>query len=196
MTGRNKLPLRQLIPSKSHRQGIASNSKPAGNSKMQQCIGWGWDRKMCVARSRKPQDRAGSGPPVSFPLRFRDARFEDATSTAACRLDCSDVDLSHLHHRIERALGGSGIGISDRFRQSQRRNLLGQAPFVLAPAARTLFAAVADYCVPVTTICWAEPSSFCDAAGCPAACKSNPECSIVTEPSGCRSIMLRNSIRR
>src|SRR5688572_738333 len=52
---------------------------------------------------RKPQapDRAGSGPPVMFPLHFRDARFEDATSTAARRLDCGDVDLLHLHHRIE-----------------------------------------------------------------------------------------------
>ena len=81
--------------------------------------------------------------PWCFPLRFRDARFEDATSTAARRLDCSDVDLFHLHHRIERALGGSGIGIGDRFRQRNRRNLPEHAPFVLAPAARTLFAAVA-----------------------------------------------------
>ena len=44
----------------------------------------------------------------------------------------------HLHHRIERALGGGGIGIGDRFRQSDRRNLPGQSPFVLAPAARAL----------------------------------------------------------
>ena len=85
-----------------------------------------------------------------FPLRFRDARFEDATSTAARRLDCSDVDLFHLHHRIERALGGSGIGTGYRFGQSDRRDLPGQSPFVLAPAARTLFAAVADDRVPVT----------------------------------------------
>jgi hypothetical protein len=57
---------------------------------------------------------------------------EDAILTAVCRLDCSDVDLFHLHHRIERALGGGGIGIGYRFRQSHRRNLPGQAPFVLA----------------------------------------------------------------
>src|SRR5512139_1001963 len=85
-----------------------------------------------------------------FALRFRAARFEDATSTGARRLDCSDVDLFHLHHRIERTLGGSGIGIGYRFRQSQRRNLPGHAPFVLAPAACTLLAAVADDRVPVT----------------------------------------------
>src|SRR5688500_18509034 len=78
---------------------------------------------------------------------------EDATSTAARRLDCSDVDLFHLHHRIERALGGSAIWIGYRSCQSQRRNLPGQAPFVFAPAARTLFATVSDDRVPVT-ICF------------------------------------------
>ena len=74
--------------------------------------------------------------------RFRDARFEDATSTAARRLDCSDVDLFHLHHRIERALGDSGIGIGDRLDQGDRRNLPGQSPFVLAPAAHAFLATV------------------------------------------------------
>ena len=73
----------------------------------------------------------------------------DTASTAVRRLDCSDVDLFHLHHRIEGALGGSGIGIGDRFRQGDRRNLPGQSPFVLAPAARALLAAVADDRVPV-----------------------------------------------
>src|SRR4249920_1789385 len=73
-----------------------------------------------------------------------------APSTAARRFDCSDVDLFHLQHRIERALGGSGVGIGYRSRQSDRRNLPGQAPFVLAPAAGILFAAVADDGVPVT----------------------------------------------
>lgn len=72
-----------------------------------------------------------------------------ATSTAARRLDCSDVDLFHLHHRIEGALGDSGIRIGDRFRQDDRRNLPGQSPFILAPTARALLAAVADDRVPV-----------------------------------------------
>src|SRR5277367_2551325 len=76
-------------------------------------------------------------------------RVSKAISTAASRLDCSDVDLLHLHHRIERALGDSGIGIGDRFYQDDRRNLPGQSPFVLAPAARALLAAVADDRVPV-----------------------------------------------
>src|SRR5512143_3676956 len=72
------------------------------------------------------------------------------TSTAARRLDRSDVDLFHLHHRIESTLGGGGVGIGDRFGQGDRRNLPGQAPFVFAPAARALFAAVTDDGVPVT----------------------------------------------
>ena len=79
----------------------------------------------------------------------RDAPSEDATSTAVRRLDCSDVDLFHLHHRIERAFGGSGIGIGDRSCQGDRRNLPGQSPFVLAPAAHAFLAAVADDRVPV-----------------------------------------------
>src|SRR5256714_9956480 len=80
---------------------------------------------------------------------FRDARVKDATSTAPRGFDCSDVDLFHLHHRIERSLCGSGIGIGDRFRQDDRRNLPGQSPFVLAPAALALLAAVADNRVPI-----------------------------------------------
>src|SRR3954463_11863352 len=81
---------------------------------------------------------------------LRDARFEDAMSATARRLDCGDVDLSHLHHRIKRALGGSGIGIGYGLDQSDRRNLPGQSPLVLTPAARALFAAIADDRVPVT----------------------------------------------
>src|SRR5580765_8833253 len=75
---------------------------------------------------------------AGFVFKHRQAR----SRTAARRLDCSDVDLSHLHHRVERALGGGAVGIGDRPGQSDRRNLPGQAPFVLAPPARALFAAV------------------------------------------------------
>src|SRR5688572_31577204 len=73
-----------------------------------------------------------------------------SNSTAARSLDRRDVDLSHIHHRIERSLGGGAVGIGHCFGQSDRRNLPGQAPFVLAPPARTFFAAVADDCIPVT----------------------------------------------
>ena len=43
--------------------------------------------------------------------------------TTARRLNYSNVDFAHFHHRIERALGGSGVGIGYRFGQSDRRNL-------------------------------------------------------------------------
>ena len=57
----------------------------------------------------------------------------------------------HRHHRIERAFGGCGIGVGvgDRLRQDDWRDLPGQSPFVLAPAARALLAAVADDRVPI-----------------------------------------------
>src|SRR5919197_1594803 len=72
-----------------------------------------------------------------------------SSGSAACRLDRRDVDLLHLHHRIEGALGNSRIGIRDRLRQGDRGNLPGQAPSVFTPAARTLLAAVADDRVPI-----------------------------------------------
>src|SRR5438105_6390671 len=99
--------------------------------------------KNAVSRSGKstPEPDSVRLPPT--------ATFRQGTSTAACRFECRDVDLFHLHHRIERALGGCGIGIRDRLHQSARRNLPGHAPFVLAPAARALFSAVADDGVPV-----------------------------------------------
>ncbi len=42
------------------------------------------------------------------------------------RLDCRDVDLCHLHPGVECTLGDRAIGIGDRFRQNDRRNLPGQ----------------------------------------------------------------------
>src|SRR5438309_2124387 len=72
-----------------------------------------------------------------------------ATSTSNRRLNRGDVNLFHRHHRIERALGGSSVGTEDRIGQGDRRNLPRQSPFVLAPTARALLAAVADDRVPV-----------------------------------------------
>src|SRR5438552_14772553 len=92
---------------------------------------------------------SGFGPARPVPLVLPKPRVEDATSTAARRFDCSDVDLFHLHHRIERALGDSGIGIGNCLGQGDRRDLPGQSPFVLAPAALTLLAAIADNRVPI-----------------------------------------------
>src|SRR5438128_355421 len=69
-------------------------------------------------------------------------------SAPARRLDRGDVDLLHRHHRLERTLC---LGAASRKRRSQRagRDLPGEAPAVLAPAALALLAAVADDRVPV-----------------------------------------------
>src|SRR3954471_21320593 len=72
-----------------------------------------------------------------------------ASSAASRSLDGGDVDLSHRHHRIERALRRSRVRIADRLRQRDRRDLPGDAPPVLAPSALALLAAVADDRVPV-----------------------------------------------
>src|SRR6185369_13798503 len=62
---------------------------------------------------------------LTFPSASEIHASKMATSTAARRLDRSDVDLFHLHHRIERALGSRGVGIGYRLGQSDRRNLPG-----------------------------------------------------------------------
>lgn len=71
------------------------------------------------------------------------------TSTANCRVDLRDVNLSHLHHRIKDALGDNSIRAGDRLRQGDRRNLPVQTPSVFAPATLALFAAARDDGVPV-----------------------------------------------
>jgi hypothetical protein len=114
--------------------------------------------RLCVRNDQAPQGM--ETPPIpkdrgrDASSRYQDvselgARFDGAPSSAARRLDGGDVDLLHLHHRIERALGGSRVGVGDRFRQGDRRDLPRQSPFVLAPAARALLAAIADDGVPV-----------------------------------------------
>src|ERR1700704_6068412 len=67
---------------------------------------------------------------------------------ASRRLDFGDVDLLHRHHRVERAPGLSAAG-RHRFGQHARGDLPGEAPAVLAPAARAFLAAIADNPVPV-----------------------------------------------
>src|SRR4051794_1222485 len=37
--------------------------------------------------------------------------------------DRRDVDLAHVHHRLERALGGGAVGIVHRFEEHARRDL-------------------------------------------------------------------------
>src|SRR6187402_3633802 len=63
-------------------------------------------------------------------------------------LDRCDVDLSHAHHSLKRALCFIAAG-RHRFGQYTRRDLPRHTPLVLTPAARALLAAVADDGVPI-----------------------------------------------
>src|SRR5689334_370190 len=64
------------------------------------------------------------------------------------RLDRRDVDLAHRHHRLEGALAPLA-GFARQLEQPPGRDLPGKAPFVLAPAAHALFAAILSDRVPV-----------------------------------------------
>src|SRR5688500_14696764 len=77
------------------------------------------------------------------------ATTSPVTSTSNRRLDLRDVDLRHLQHRFERALGDTLVRARDRVGQHARRDLPRQAPLVLAPAARAFLPAIADDRVPV-----------------------------------------------
>src|SRR4030081_2759724 len=70
------------------------------------------------------------------------------TSAAPRRRDRGDVDLLPAHHRLERALCFIAAG-RHRLCQHARCDLPGDAPLVLAPAARALLASIADNGVPV-----------------------------------------------
>src|SRR3954452_14442139 len=55
--------------------------------------------------------------------------------SAKRRLDGRDVDLAHRHHRLEGAGGGGLVGFLVGLEQHTRRDLPGEAPAILAPAA-------------------------------------------------------------
>src|SRR5213594_227118 len=76
------------------------------------------------------------------------ARPRRLSSAASRRLDSGDVDLLHRHHCLEGALGLSATG-RQRVGQRARGDLPGEAPAVLAPAARAFLTAVADNRIPV-----------------------------------------------
>src|SRR5262245_25425215 len=78
------------------------------------------------------------------------AFFRDSPKTSAAPrgFDRGDVNLLHSHHRIKRALCFIAAGCQ-RLGQHARRDLPGNAPLVLAPAALALLATIADDRVPV-----------------------------------------------
>ena len=80
--------------------------------------------------------------------RIAPAGFFIEGSPPSCGIDPGDVDLLHLHHRLERPLRLRAAG-GHRLGQGARRDLPGNAPLVLAPAAFAFLAAIADDGVPV-----------------------------------------------
>src|SRR6185437_2390601 len=88
-----------------------------------------------------------SGAPLAMISGSREC-VQCRASAAPRRLNRSDVDLLHAHHRIE---GAFCFTAADRQRLGQhaRRDLPRDAPSVLAPAARALLPAIADDGVPV-----------------------------------------------
>src|SRR5205085_7218474 len=65
------------------------------------------------------------------------------------RLDGRDVDLLHRHHRLERPFGRRLVRVGVGLEQDARRDLPGEAPAVLAPAAHAFLAARLGDRVPV-----------------------------------------------
>src|SRR3954468_19170967 len=65
-------------------------------------------------------------------------------------LDRGDVDLPHRHHGFHGALRGGAIRAGRRLKPHARRDLPGEAPAILAPAASALLAAIAHDRIPVT----------------------------------------------
>src|SRR5215470_3595845 len=74
--------------------------------------------------------------------------LERQASAAPRRLDRGNIDFLHAHHRIKRALCFSATG-RKCFGQYARRDLPGDTPLVLTPAACALLAAIADDGVPI-----------------------------------------------
>src|SRR6266702_7536089 len=85
---------------------------------------------------------------TSYGPTFREGILGTSRSASRC-FDRGDVDLFHFHHRLERALRGRTIRIGRCFQQYSWGDLPGQAPFVLAPSACALGAAIADDGIPV-----------------------------------------------
>src|SRR5262252_8745108 len=85
---------------------------------------------------------------ANLSLRCSPSSSISASLPAPGRFDRGDVDLSHVHHRLESALGRRAIRIGDCVSEGAGRDLPRQAPLVLAPAACAFLSAISDDCVP------------------------------------------------
>src|SRR6188472_4362507 len=104
---------------------------------------------------RKSQVGSSSGPPGACITPSSDWKTAPVSLridalAAHRRLDLRDVDLGHRHHRVEGSLRHCLVRVRVGFEQHARSDLPGEAPFVLAPAAGALLAAIIDDGVPVT----------------------------------------------
>ena len=80
----------------------------------------------------------------------RQAATASTSSPRERCFDGGDVDLLHLHHRLEGTFRGGPVGVDDRVEQHPRGDLPRHAPLVLAPATGALAAVVVDDRVPQT----------------------------------------------
>src|SRR3982751_5793695 len=88
----------------------------------------------------KPSDGSSSGPPGACMTPSSDRNTAPVSLrigglASAGGFDLGDVDLAHVHHRLERPLGRGAVGIVHGFEEHAGRYLPREAPFVLAPAA-------------------------------------------------------------
>src|SRR5690349_12784309 len=94
----------------------------------------------CVRRKKRCPPRATR----------RDCCCSPRALAAARPLDSGDVDLSHVHHSVKRALCFSATS-SLCFGHHPRRDLPRHPPFGFAPAARAFLAAIIDDGVPIAS---------------------------------------------
>src|SRR5690348_2329953 len=85
---------------------------------------------------RKPPLLSSSGPPGAWITLSSDWKIAPVSLrmdgiAPDRRLDPGDVDLPHVHHRFEGALGDRLVGVRRRLQQHPRRDLPGIAPPVL-----------------------------------------------------------------
>jgi hypothetical protein len=105
------------------------------------------NRDLTRGRHLLQQRRAFNTQQTAAFVKIRFAQNKDELA-ASSRFDRSDVDLSHPHHRFERAPCRCSVGIGYCGCQGAWRDLPRQSPLVLAPAACAFLAAVSDNRVP------------------------------------------------
>src|SRR5688500_12101109 len=102
---------------------------------------------------RKPPVGSSSGPPgacitPSSETKTAPVSLRIGGLAGGSGLERGDVDLLHLHHRVEDALAARRVAVH-RLGKDARGDLPRHPPLVLAPAAHRFLPAVVDDRVPV-----------------------------------------------